>query len=532
MTPTRPRPSSLSSILVVFCIILFDIVTAHATNDGRDVVVIYNSSMPESKDIADHYAQMRGVPTNQLIGFDLPKSETISRKQYREQLQDPLLKVLEKQELFTFGWNSKLKDAKFRYFVLCYGVPWHIKADPSIKEKISDPKLTGLLTNNAASVDSELAVLPWARQKLLLSGPLVNPVYRGTNTAIFDPTNGVVMVARLDGPTPEIARALVDKAITAERDGLWGRAYFDLRGMTNKIYGAEDTNFLTAAEVAQRTGFDTVLDRNPQTFSAAYPMSQIALYAGWYEENVSGPFTRAKVEFMPGAFAYHLHSYNAADIRSTTTHWAGPLLAKGATATMGAVDEPLLGGLPDMSIFFTRWLMLNLTYGESAYSSLAAVSWQAIVIGDPLYRPLRKAPQKLHEELSKSGSKLIEWSHLKIVNINLVMGSPIGEMIQYLQNEPATKTSAVLTEKLGDLFQMQGKTEDSIAQYRKALELSPTPQQEVRLRLLIMNKSLMLGKRQDVPEELEQFKKHCADYPELTILEQQVKNALSDPAPK
>jgi regulator of sirC expression with transglutaminase-like and TPR domain len=102
-------------------------------------------------------------------------------------------------------------------------------------------------------------------------------------------------------------------------------------------------------------------------------------------------------------------------------------------------------------------------------------------------------------------------------------------MIQYLQQEPATKTSAVLTEKLGDLFQMQNKPEDSIAEYRKALDLNPTPQQEVRLRLLIMNKLGAVGKIQDLPTEFEQFKKHCPDYPELSVLEQQVHRATSAP---
>ncbi len=45
--------------------------------------------------------------------------------------------------------------------------------------------------------------------------------------------------------------------------------------------------------------------------------------------NASGPFTLPKVEFMPGAFAYHLHSFSAFTIRSTTRNWCGPLLAKG-----------------------------------------------------------------------------------------------------------------------------------------------------------------------------------------------------------
>ena len=29
------------------------------------------------------------------------------------------------------------------------------------------------------------------------------------------------MVARLDGPTPDLAKSLVDRAITAEMTGLW-----------------------------------------------------------------------------------------------------------------------------------------------------------------------------------------------------------------------------------------------------------------------------------------------------------------------
>jgi hypothetical protein len=67
------------------------------------------------------------------------------------------------------------------------------------------------------------------------------------------------------------------------------------------------------------------------TFDAGFPMSQIAIYIGWYDANVSGPFSRPTVEFMPGAFAYHLHSYSAHPFRSTSQGWVGPLLAKGAT---------------------------------------------------------------------------------------------------------------------------------------------------------------------------------------------------------
>jgi uncharacterized protein (TIGR03790 family) len=528
MTPTRP-PSSSSILLFTLCVVLFTAVAANANNDGQDIVVVFNSAMPESKDVADHYASARNVPSSQVIGFNLPRQEAMTRAQFREQLQDPLAKFLEKQTLLTFQ-GTNVTSATIRYIVLCYGVPLRIENDPKLHEK-GESNVKVELRNNGAAVDSELAILPSIRRKLPLAGPLSNPAYHGTNAAAINPTNGTIMVARLDGPTAAIARSLVDKAMQAERDGLWGRAYIDMRGIKDKDHASHDTNFLIAAQAAERAGFETFVDRQPETFPKWFPMSQIALYAGWYDENVSGPFARAKVEFMPGAFAYHLHSFNAATLRSTDTHWAGPLLAKGATATMGAVDEPFLDGLPDMSVFFTRWLLLKMTYGEAAYSSLQAVSWQVTVIGDPLYQPFRKAPATLHQELSKSGSKLIEWSHLRVVDLDLATGSKIPELIQYLNEIPETKASAILTEKLGDFLQAQGKTQEFIDAYHRALKLDPSPQQEVRLRLGLMKIFSAQGNRAEALAEFEEFKKHCSDFPDLAGLEQQVR-ATPAPAPK
>ena len=38
---------------------------------GDEVVVIYNSRMPDSKVVAEHYARMRQVPEKQLYGLTL-----------------------------------------------------------------------------------------------------------------------------------------------------------------------------------------------------------------------------------------------------------------------------------------------------------------------------------------------------------------------------------------------------------------------------------------------------------------------------
>jgi uncharacterized protein (TIGR03790 family) len=130
-------------------------------------------------------------------------------------------------------------------------------------------------------------------------------------------------------------------------------------------------------------------------------VNRIGLYAGWYDGKVSGPFTRPPVEFMPGAFAYHLHSFSAHTVRWTNEYWCGPLLAEGVTATMGCIDEPYWDATPNIPVFFSRWLMLGFSYGEAACAAQRAVSWQTTVVGDPLYRPFAGNAQRLHEDLKR-----------------------------------------------------------------------------------------------------------------------------------
>src|SRR5207249_7061503 len=72
-----------------------------AGGQGKSVAVIYNSRLPESKELAFYYAQRREVPTNQVFAFDLPATETMTRAEFRDQLQKPLLKALERQKLLT-----------------------------------------------------------------------------------------------------------------------------------------------------------------------------------------------------------------------------------------------------------------------------------------------------------------------------------------------------------------------------------------------------------------------------------------------
>src|SRR5258706_519031 len=356
-------------------------ISSRAGNPGDEVIIVYNTRVPESKEVVDYYAKRRQVPTNQIFGFALSANEEFSRAEFQEKLEKPLAQALEAQKLWHISSRPvraitnqaarlewKVSESKIRYAVLCYGVPLRIAEDPSHQEAGLE-SLRPETRRNVAAVDSELAFLPLIEQKLPLAGPLRNPLFAATNEAAFHPTNGVLMVARLDGPTAGIARGLVDKALEAEANGLWGRAYFDVRNTTEGGLKAGDDWIRGAAEICRRLGFETEVDENSGTFPASFPMSHIAIYMGWYTESVSGPFTRPTVEFMPGAFAYHLHSFSAATIRSTIHNWVGPLLAKGATITMGCVDEPYLGGTPELAVFAARFIFEGFTFGESACAS-------------------------------------------------------------------------------------------------------------------------------------------------------------------
>jgi len=476
---------------------------------GNEVMVVYNTRMPESKALAIYYARKRDVPEKQIIGLPLSQFEAITRKEYVENLQKPLLRKLESEKLWRYvtrtdkGTNSSLiqfegwvVESKIRYLVLCYGVPLKISQDKELNEE-AEKTTRPELRKNGAAVDSELATLPLTKQKLPITGLLRNICYGATNAAWLNPTNGVLLVGRLDGPTPEIARGLVDKALEAEANGLWGRAYIDVRGNVEPGMRQGDEWMRGAAQVCKALGFETVVDEFGEVFPASFPMSHIAFYAGWYRENVAGPFTLPTVEFMPGAFAYHLHSFSAASLRTPDRNWVGPLLTKGATCTMGCVDEPYLGGTPDVAVFAARWIYDGFTFGEAATAAQPVLSWQTTVVGDPLYRPFGKNPQVQHDELVRDHSKLVEWSQLRLVNFNQVRGVPLAELVSLVENLPETKTSAVLSEKLGDLCSAAGKPESAIHSYEQALTLKPSPQQTVRLRLALGEKLVAQNRDED-----------------------------------
>jgi tetratricopeptide (TPR) repeat protein len=181
---------------------------------------------------------------------------------------------------------------------------------------------------------------------------------------------------------------------------------------------------------------------------------------------------------------------------------------------MGSVDEPYLGGTPEIGVFMGRWLYFGFTFGEAAYACQSALSWQTTVVGDPLYRPFGKNPLEQHNELEARKSKWLEWSILRIANLTRARGIGATQVATILEDTPTTKESAVLTEKLASLYSELGKPSSAIAAYEKALTLNPSPQQRIRLRLTLGEKFTAAKRNDEARTNYQKLLQEAPDYPD------------------
>jgi tetratricopeptide (TPR) repeat protein len=119
-------------------------------------------------------------------------------------------------------------------------------------------------------------------------------------------------------------------------------------------------------------------------------------------------------------------------------------------------------------------------------------------------------------------SPLIEWSHLRIVNLSLVHGVAPAKLVDYLQGVDTTAQSAVLTEKLGDLYQMESLPNLALQSWQQALKLNPSALQAVRLTLLLGDKLVASGRELQALELYDAFLEATPAYPDALALYQKM----------
>lgn len=365
-------------------------------NPANLAVVVYNSADPLAKPLAEFYASKRGIPADRLVALRTALVEEISRDEYDRDIAEPLRKAFDENKWWertrdrpSMNPTSTVTATRIRYLVLMRGLPLKIAQRTVPYENDSTLQPAPLKDVNCASVDSELAVLGGFTRTI--SGFVPNPYFRGFARVHENAPPWMMVVGRIDGPSDAICRRMITDAVEVEQRGLWGRAYFDARGLNPSdkgLYAGDEW----LRKAAKDCDLPAVWDARPDIFETTYPMREAALYLGWYAGSVQGPFNRPGWKFQRGAVAIHIHSFSAASIRSETNLWVGPLLAAGAAATCGNVYEPFLSFTVHFDVLMPR-LMAGFTFGEAVYMSLPALSWMNTMVGDPLYRPFKVAQE-------------------------------------------------------------------------------------------------------------------------------------------
>jgi len=350
-------------------------------------VVVYNKAALDSVELAKFYAQRRGIARDHLVGLTCSTDEEISREEYDVDIALPLREIFKARHWWTMRETSEHHEAvlttSVRFVAVIKGMP--LKIRPTTAPYPGDEPGPGPVdSHNEASVDSELATLGFFSRQI--SGPQLNPYFQSFQSIGGLENAGLLLVCRLDAPTAGTVRRMIVDAIAAEKSGLWGRAYVDSAHNVAPGFSLGDQWLAEIPQQLHKVGIPVVYDDSRSIFPDGFPMTDCALYYGWYAPNVAGPFNQPEFRFVPGAIAIHIHSFSANTLRDPNANWVAPLISRGAAASLGNVYEPYLQLTAHLNILNDR-LLHGFTLAESAYASIEALSWMSVIVGDPLYRP-------------------------------------------------------------------------------------------------------------------------------------------------
>ena len=91
--------------------------SASATLQPDEILLITNKNSPDSRELAQMYCRLRGVPAAQMVALDLPNDEEMAFSTYETHVVAPVRQFLEDHQLRT----------KVKCLLTFYGVPFRIR---------------------------------------------------------------------------------------------------------------------------------------------------------------------------------------------------------------------------------------------------------------------------------------------------------------------------------------------------------------------------------------------------------------------
>lgn len=491
---------------------------ARAQLRAEQVLVIYDSRIPDSLAVAEHYAgsaavggannkagTRRGVRVFNLATTGLPQMGAmpdINRSEFRTRLRDPIRAWL----------NANDPQGLIRCLVTTRGIPFRL-ADATTLFIGDNPSAAGTAFSNgnysAASIDSELTLL-WqnldgadtAQTLNFHKGGIANPYWGGRLSAgqtqvglsvlpieawstvrrknvrsfvnISSTPSGVFwgllvantpfspnvptpsattpgdfyMVCRLDAGTLSGVFAMLDRsvnitvnvdtaALVLDESGSDGVANtvdngeFDNAaypgGITSPTYGGDDWEQARNTLTADGRFLSSNVVYNALAGNANFVVGPLIAYEGQglvvsapvlllthYGANSTGDapgeatnpvsvnIARSTYEssfnLAPGALMNTMESYNGRCFGPYTPAFGQASLADfieaGGTFGLGNVWEPFSMTVPDSAQVVKNFYLGSLSWAEAAYTAVPCLSFQQIVVGDPLARIVRTSEDR------------------------------------------------------------------------------------------------------------------------------------------
>jgi len=460
--------------------------TAARAQGPQNILLVVNESSPDSARIADHYAKARAVPAGQIVRLKAPVADAISRSQYQVSIEEPIA-----------AWLSRyLLQDQILFIVLTKGVPLRIDG-------------TSGQAGTVASVDSELAVLyrKMAGTPVAVAGRIDNPYFlndrplseaRRFTRSLAD----IYLVTRLDGFTADEVIKLIDRAVKPARDG---RIVLDQKSTMIDRGGdqwlAETAKRLTESGQAARVTLEA-------TRAIAATTDPVLGYFSWGSNDPANQLRTMGLAYAAGAIGGMFVSTDGRTFREPPATWkpapagsatggqtlAGDLIRDGITGMSASVAEPYLDAIVRPQILFPAYLS-GYTMAEAYYLAMPYLSWQTIIVGDPLCAPFLTAPlpqEKIHSGVSADVSlpaifaerRLAAFSpgdlnrnaiklYLKALSLQ-AQGKPATDVEVTLKQaadlEPRLVVAHVL---IASMASARGAEDEAIKHYRLVLQSNP-----------------------------------------------------------
>lgn len=360
-----------ASLAVLVAAALACLCPARAETPGR-VVVVVNDNSALSLKIGEYYARRRGVPAKNVCHLRTTASEQISREIFDQEIAAPLGAYLKKAGLIESVY----------YIVTTAGVPL---------------KITGTrhMEGDYASVDSELTLL-YSDVKTgkphKLSGTAPNPFFGNRDRPFSHPQFPIYLVTRLAAYDFEGVKGMIDRSLAAANRG---KFVVDLSSPDD----SPGNNWLRDAAILLPQD-RVVLD---ETSKPVYDQKNVIGYAGWGSNDARHDRRFPGFRWLPGAIVTEFVSTDGRTFERPSAHWtpsdswsnplgffagspqslAADYILEGATGASGHVDEPYLTMTPRPDLLLPAYYQ-GRNLAESYYLAIPALSWQNIVLGDPL----------------------------------------------------------------------------------------------------------------------------------------------------